>query len=244
MSRCAFYVLMLAAFLSAGGMSGFVVETATSADAPAAAVEQITVFRVTAGYYVVQGGVIVPFGEQPPVPPVVPPVVPTTDLAKAILAEIAKIPANNARHTAATKLCGVYQVVSSKVDDDTISFSSAAQGVDFLLKPAIGTAAAKTWEPVTNLVEAAMNGCTSKASCLATMNEAASAILSTVPNSANAVEAMQAGKMLGENEEFKQLAKVYGFDWNAFLMMLLEVFLKLLPLIISAVKYGALILIA
>jgi hypothetical protein len=211
------------------------------------------VYRLPAGDYLITGdvrpigpvivpGTVVP----PPVDPIVPPpVVPVATLTKAVTDAVNAIPASDKRHTAAVKVSAVYQMIGSKVEDDTLPFASAGAAVAYMMKPALGVSDAATWAGVSAIVEAKLNGCQSKADCLTTLNTAASAVLATVPASESAVASLEPGVMRADSEVMQSLAKTYGIDWNAFLMILLELFLKFLPMIISAVeKVGFLILFA
>lgn len=212
------------------------------------------VYNLPTGQYLITGEVravgpvINPDGPViPPVtPPVVPPVVPpVNDFSGKVTAAVNAISISEQRHAAAVKVSGIYQMIGSKVEDDTLPFASAGNAVNWMMKPAIGATDAATWAGVTAIVEAKLNGCQSKADCLSTLNTAASSVLATAPKSEAAVAALEPGVMLDDNETFQTLAKAYGFDWNAFLMVLLELFMKFLPLIISTVeKVGFLILFA
>lgn len=271
-------VMTVAAVVAMAAMwwNGWIVgqTRAVAADSPAAAsVQTITIYRVTAGDYVIQGGTLVPYGVQPPVPPddpVVPPVVPTTALAKAIVAEINKIPVSEKRHEQATKLTAVLQLVGTKVGDGTLPHTSAGQALDLLAKAALGNTDSKTWQallgmldsgqlgsllekaggaydtwsPVLNLIESELSKQTAKIGCVSVLETASEAVLSTVPDSGPALEVMRSGKMLGENEELVKLAKAYGFDWTAFMSFLMQLLTLLLPLIISAAKTALFVLIA
>lgn len=214
------------------------------------------VYNLPSGQYLITGEVraigpvISPDGPVVPpvvVPPVTPPVIPPVNsFAANVTAVVNAIPVSEQRHAAAVKICGVYQMVGSKVEDDTLPFASAGSAVSWLLKPAIGATDAATWAGVNAIVEAKLNGCQSKADSLAALNTAASSVLATAPKSEAAVAALEPGVMLDDNETFQTLAKAYGFDWNVFLMTLLELFMKyFLPMIISVVeKFGVLILFA
>jgi hypothetical protein len=230
--------VLLAAFLAASLSS-------------AAEPQSIPVWTLKAGHYTVVGGKIVNFPPSGPVVPppddpvVPPPVVPVATLTKAVTDAVNAIPASDKRHAAAVKVSGLYQMIGSKVEDDTLPFASAGAAVAWMLKPAIGVSDAATWDGVNAVVEKALSGCQTKAACVTALNQAASAVTSTVPASEKACAALEPGIMLGDNKAFQELAKVYGIDWNAFLMTLLELFLKFLPHIISAVeKVGFLILFA
>jgi len=151
MTRIGFWLVMLAAFVSAGGYVGYVGEAATSADAPkAAAVEAITVYRINSpGYYVVQGGQIVPFGVQPPEPTPTPD--PTlTERAKTIKAAAEKASSDPKREETATQLAELYRQIGAKITDKTITGQEMIQlaikyGSDQLLTGK-GTAVTTAWK--------------------------------------------------------------------------------------------------
>lgn len=222
MTRVGFWATMLAAFLAAGGFSGYVVETATSADALAAAsVQTITVYRVTAGDYVFQGGTLVPFGTQPPVPPddpVDPPVPPVSDLSKAIVAEIGKVAASDKRHTAAMKLTATYQMLAGQVRDGKIHPTNAVAAADMICPIALGADGKQApWPAIFAVVNAAVGKAGTAEATAAVFDEAAAATLSTVPASG----------------DLEAAAERYGFDWTSFMAFLMQLLQILLPLIIS-----------
>lgn len=180
--------------------------------------QQITVWRITEpGDYVIVGSQIVHYAPNGPVvPPVDPPVVPTTDLAKAIVAEIAKIPATDKRHTAAMKLTATYQMLAGQVKDGKIHPANAVAAADLICPIALGTDG-KAWAGVFSVVSTAVGKAGTAEATAAVFDEAATAVLSTVPASG----------------DLEATAEKYGFDWNAFLAFLMQLLQILLPLIIS-----------
>lgn len=198
-----------------------------AADAPAAAadVETLTVYRInTPGDYVMQGNTLVRYGSipTPPVPPpddpVVPPVVPVSDLSKAIVAEISKIPASDKRHTAAMKLTATYQMLAGQVRDGKIHPTNAVAAADMICPIALGADGKQApWPAVFAVVNAAVGKAGTTEATAAVFDEAATATLSTVPASG----------------DLEATAERYGFDWTSFLAFLMELLKILLPLIIS-----------
>lgn len=220
MTRFGFFAVMLTAFLSAGGIVGYVAETATSADAPtAASVQTITVFRVTAGDYVIQGGTLVPFGTQPiPTPDPTPDPTPVSDLSKAVVAEINKIPVSDKRHTAAMKLTATYQMLGGQVRDGKIHPTNAVAAADLICPIALGADGKQApWPGVFSVVNAAVGKAGTVEATAAVFDEAATATLSTVPASG----------------DLEATAERYGFDWTSFLAFLMQLLQILLPLIVS-----------
>lgn len=226
MTRARFRTVMLAiavAMLAVAWWGGWTVGQTQvfAADAPAAAsVQTITVYRVTAGDYVIQGGVIVPFGQQPTPPnppePPTPPTPPVSDLAKSIVAEINKLPATDKRHTAAMKLTATYQMLAGQVKDGKIHPTNAVAAADLICPIALGTDG-KTWAGVFSVVNAAVGKAGTAEATAAVFDEAATATLSTVPASG----------------DLEATAERYGFDWSTFMAFLMQLLQILLPLIIS-----------
>lgn len=221
MSRLGFWILMLAVFASAGGVVGYVGDQATAQAPTTASVQTITVFRVTAGDYVIQGGTLVPFGTQPipptpepPTPPVPP--VPVNEFAKAIVAEINKVAATDKRHTAAMKLTATYQMLAGQVKDGKIHPTNAVAAADMICPIALGTDG-KAWAGVFAVVNAVVGKAGTAEATAAVFDDAAGAVLSTVPASG----------------DLEAAAERYGFDWSTFMAFLLQLLQILLPLIIS-----------
>ncbi len=181
----------------------------------------VKVYKLDAGYYLIQGDQIVAAQIVGPSDPVVPPpvIVPDSDLKKQIVAAVNQIPATDARHTAALKLSAVYQALAGKVRDGTIPPGSAVTAVDLLGKAALGTADAKTFAPVIAVVDAALSKATTATAIAGILTEAADAVASTVPASGD--------------ESMGALATRYGFDWDKFLEFIMQLLQVLLPLIIS-----------
>lgn len=241
MSRFGFGFVMLTAFLAAGGFSGYVVETATSADAPAAASVRVYTVYECDGPFTIVNGVPVPFGQQPPVPPtpdpVPDPVPPVSDLSKAIVAEINKISPSDARHMAAVKLGTVYEAVGGEKVPPAKAVEVAVKGVTLMLTTAEMTMMA----PVVSLVNAALTKCTTEADVSAVFLEAGTACVSTVPNSESALAQMGTKLQAGETDELKALGERYGIDWSAFMQMMMQFLTVILPLILQLLKTTAFI---
>jgi hypothetical protein len=185
----------------------------------AAEPQQITVWRITEpGDYVIVGIQIVHYTPSVPVvPPVDPPVVlPTTDLAKAVVAEISKLPATDKRHTAAMKLTATYQMLAGQVKDGKIHPTNAVAAADMICPIALGTDG-KAWASVFSVVNAAVGKAGTAEATAAVFDEAATTTLSTVPASG----------------DLEATAERYGFDWTSFLAFLMKLLEILLPLIIS-----------
>ena len=141
----------------------------------AAEPQQFTVWKLDAGYYVVSGSQIVAFPPGGPVvPPVDPVVPPTTDLAKAIVAEIDKLPATDKRHTAAMKLTATYQMLAGQVKDGKIHPTNAVAAADLICPIALGTDG-KAWAGVFSVVNAAVGKAGTAEATAAVFDEAAAA---------------------------------------------------------------------
>lgn len=226
------------------------------------AAEGVKVYLLKAGYYMAQGGDIVPVkiitpdDPDDPDDPVVPP---QSTFTKALVDAVSKIQVSDKRHEQAMKMVGVLQVVETKVGDGTLPQSSAGQAVNLLAKAALGNTNAETWRslleklessqlfgllekaggaydtwtPVISLIESELSKQSDKVGCTKVLKAAADAILSTIPNSGPALEMMRSGKMMGENNELMKLAQVYSLDWDKFMMFLIQILQVLLPLIIS-----------
>ncbi len=169
-------------------------------------------------------------GPNPPVPPE-----PVSDLAKNVVAAVNKLPANDARHSAAMKLAAVCQVLGEQVGTGKIHPTDSAQAFQLIGKAALAKDAT-TWGNVLGVIESALTKATTADAAAKVLNTAGSAVLSTVPDSSDAVETMTGGGPLKDNQAFKALAEKYGFDWNAFLQFVMQLLTLLLPLITWAPK--------
>ena len=204
-----------------------------SAVASASEPQQITVWKLDAGYYIVSGSQIVAF---PPGGPVIPPndpvVPPQTPFAQAVTAAVTAIPESDKRHQAAMKLTATYQMFAGQLKDGKLHPTSAVAAAELLCPIALGSDKA-AWGPVLAVVNAEVGKAGTPEATAAVFTQAAEVVLSTVPNSGPALAMMQAGMMMGENEEMTKLAKSFGFDWSKFMEFVMDLFLKLLPFIIS-----------
>lgn len=192
MSRIGFWATMLAAFLLAGGFSGYVAQTATSADAPAASVRVIQVYELTAGYYVVSGGAIVPFGQQPTPPEPTPDPTPDelTARAKAVKAAAEKATTDPQRETTAINLAMVYREVAKKIEAKSITGQELIQfaikfGTDQLLVGK-GSGVTKAWQPYRDVLSSevarVINSGGSDADFVKLLNETADGLQASSPN--------------------------------------------------------------
>lgn len=226
------------------GWGTWMVVPAVAADAPAAArVKTLTVFEITEpGYYVVQGNAIVEFGIQPPNPPEppeppTPPVPPVSDLAKAVVAEINKITANDARHGAATKLGAAYDALGGT----TIPAAKAVEVANAMTAMVLTAAERQLMTGAMAAVNTALAKCTTDAQVAATFKEAGAACVSTVPASAAAVAQMQSDLAAADQDELKALGERYGIDWAAFMNMVMQFLTVILPIILQFFKTAAII---
>ena len=188
-----------------------------SAVASASEPQQITVWKLDAGYYIVSGSQIVAF---PPGGPVIPPndpvVPPQTPFAQAVTAAVTAIPESDKRHQAAMKLTATYQMLAGQVKDGKLHPTSAVAAAELLCPIALGSDKA-AWGPVLAVVNAEVGKAGTPEATAAAFTQAADAVLATVPASG----------------DLQAAAERYGFDWDKFMTFLMELFLKLLPLIIS-----------
>ena len=157
--------------------------------------------------------IVVPNGPNPPVPPVPPA---PSDLTAKIVAEVAKIPANEARHGVALKLSKTYEMLAQQ----SIPPDKAVNAISTITRLALGTTDANTWQGVLTLVNGSIGNCISESACDAKLLEASQAISSTIPASD-----------IGDGEQ--AAAELYGIDWDAFLSFLMQLLTMLLPLIIG-----------
>lgn len=217
---------------------------AVAADAPAAAadVETFTVFRInTPGDYVIQNGVLVRYGSipTPPVPPEppTPPVPPVSDLAKAVVAEINKVAASDARNAAATKLGAAYDALGGA----TIPAAKAVEVANAMTAMVLTAAERQLMTGAMTAVNAALAKCTTDAQVAATFKEAGAACVSTVPASAAAVAQMQSDLAMADQDELKALGERYGIDWAAFMNMVMQFLTVILPIILQFFKTAAIV---
>lgn len=196
-------LVLLAAFLAASVAS-------------AAEPQQMTVWKLEAGYYMVSGSQIVAFPPSGPIVPPVPPTPPQSDMTKAIKEAVNAIPANDKRHETALKLTATYQMIAEQVRTDKIPLVSASEATSLISKVAIGSEATK-WAAVMAIVNLELTKATSLSAAAGILDQAAAAVSSSVPD---------AGDM-------DAAAERYGFDWNTFMQFLMELLKVLLPLIVS-----------
>lgn len=202
----------------------------------AAAVEEIVIFKInTPGYYVIEAGKIVPFGAPTPTPEPEPQPEPTTSLTKAVVAEINKIAANNARHAAATKLGKSYEMLAGQTVSPAKAVDVSRAVVAFMLT----STEAQSLAGAVSVVNAALAKCTTDAAVSAVFSEAGAACVSTVPNSEAALSQMGTKLKAGETDEFKALGERYGIDWAAFMQMLVQFMTVILPIILQFIKTAA-----
>lgn len=193
----------------------------TAAVASAAEPQQMTVWKLEAGYYMVSGSQIIAFPPGgplvPPVdPPVVPPVVPVSAFAKSVADAVAKIPVSDKRHEAALKLSKTYQMLAGQ----TLPPAKAVEAVDKIVAMVLSASDVATWAGVSSEVTAALAKCTTESAVSAVLNEASVAVGASVPAS-------------GDDE--KATAELYGIDWDAFMKFLMQLLTMLLPLIIKGI---------
>jgi hypothetical protein len=209
---------------------------AVAADAPAAAsVQTITVYRVTAGDYVIQGGVIVPFGQQPPVPPDDPVDPPVPDDASKLTADLIKaLPASNTRHENAIKLAGTLKLLADQTKEKKLDADTIAKVYSPLMAVAVPDNA---WKHIHAAILAGLKACPSPAVCAATLEQYAAGAMSTVPNQADPKIVRGVS-----SDEVAAAAEEYGFNWATILNLLLPILLKLLEQWLSFVQVvGALL---
>lgn len=193
----------------------------TAAVASAAEPQQMTVWKLEAGYYMVSGSQIVAFPPSGPVvpPPVVPPVVPpVSKFAKDVTDAVAKIPVSDKRHAAAMKLTATYQMLAGQVKEGKIHPTNASQAAYLICPIALG-ADKDAWAGVFSLVNAEVGKAGTPEATAAVFTTAADAVLSTVP--------------VASDGDMATAAERYGFDWDSFLAFLMELLKILLPLIVS-----------
>ena len=191
----------------------------------AAEPQQITVWKLEAGYYMVSGSQIVSFAPGGPiVPPVVPPVIPVSQFSKSVTDAVGKIPASDKRHESALKLTATYQMLAGQVKDGKIHPTSAVQAADLICPIALGSEKA-AWSGVFSIVNDAVGKAGTADATAAVFTAAADAVLSTVPAAGDG--------------DMKAAAARYGFDWDSFLAFLMQLLQILLPLIISAVRVAS-----
>ena len=190
--------------------------------ASAAEPQQITVWKLESGYYIVSGSQILSFPPNgpvvPPVTPDVPPVVPTTEFQKRVGDAVMSIPASDARHQAALKLTATYQMLAGQVKDGKIATANAVAAADLICPIALGTDKG-AWAPVFSVVNDAVSKAGTPEATAKVFTDAADAVLSTVPASGDG--------------DMKAAATRYGFDWDKFMEFLMQLLQILLPLIIS-----------
>ena len=200
-------LLTLAAILTA---------SVTSAAEP----QQIILWKLDAGYYLIQGGQPVLFSPSgpvvPPDDPIVPP--PTTEFSKAVTTAALLIPVSDKRHTAAMKLTATYQMLGGQVKDGKIHPANAVAAADMICPIALGVDG-KAWQGVFSVVNAELAKAGDAAACASVFDAAATAVLSTVPAAADG--------------DMQAAAQRYGFDWDVFMEFLMKLLVMLLPLIIS-----------
>jgi len=211
---------------------------AFAADSPAAAasVRIIQVYELTAGYYVVSGGVIVPFGQQPPVPPPDDPVDPPVpdDTAKLTADLIKALPASDTRHKNAIKLAGTLKLLADQTREKQLSVDAILGVYDPLMAVAVPDT---DWKHIHTAVKAGLKTCPSPAVCAATLEQYAAGAMSTVPNQADPKIVRGVS-----SDEVAAAAEEYGFNWATILNLLLPILLKLLEQWLSFVQVvGALL---
>jgi hypothetical protein len=241
MTRARFRTVMLAiavAMLAVAWWGGWTVGQTQvfAADAPAAAsVQTITVYRVTAGDYVIQGGVIVPFGQQPPVPPDDPVDPPVPDDASKLTADLIKaLPASNTRHENAIKLAGTLKLLADQTKEKKLDADTIAKVYSPLMAVAVPDNA---WKHIHAAILAGLKACPSPAVCAATLEQYAAGAMSTVPNQADPKIVRGVS-----SDEVAAAAEEYGFNWATILNLLLPILLKLLEQWLSFVQVvGALL---
>lgn len=139
---------------------------------------------------------------------------PNDELSKAVIAEVNKIPASDQRHGAALKLSKTLEMLA----DQTIPANKTVEATNTIVKLALGSDAT-TWSAVTARISEALSKCTTEAQADAVLDTAANAVMSTIPASMEASNA--------------ELAKRFGIDWDVFLKFIMELIVKLLPLLIT-----------
>ncbi len=185
--------------------------------ASAAQPQQITVWKLDAGYYIVSGSQILAFPpEGPVVPPDDPVVPPSTPFAQAVTAAVNQIAVSDKRHQAAMKLTATYQMLAGQVKDGKIHPSNAVQAAELLCPIALGSEKA-AWGRVCSVVTDEVSKAGTPEATAAVFTAASDAVLATVPASG----------------DLQAAAERYGFDWDKFMAFLMELIVKLLPLIIS-----------
>lgn len=191
----------------------FLVAMLCASLASAAQPQQITVWKLDAGYYVVSGSQILAF---PPAGPIVPPddpvVPPGTPFAQAVTAAVNAIPATDQRHAAALKLAKVYEALAGQ----KLPPAKAVEAISTIINLGLGKDS-KVLEGVYSVVNAAVAKCADEAAVSAVLAQAAEAVQATVPASGDE----------------KAAAERYGIDWDKFLTFIMDLLVKLLPIILA-----------
>lgn len=165
-------------------------------------------------------------GVVPPPPP------PVEGLTKAVVAEIEKVAANDARHAAATKLGAAYNALGGA----TIPAAKAVEVANAMIAMALTSAEQKMMAGVTGVVNTALAKCTTDAAVSATFREAGVACVSTVPASEKAVAQMKSDLAAADQDELKSLGERYKIDWTAFMQMVMQFITVVLPIILQFFK--------
>jgi len=187
--------------------------------ASAAQPQQITVWKLDAGYYIVSGSQILAFPpEGPVVPPDDPVVPPSTPFAQAVTAAVNQIPATDKRHQSAMKLAATYQMLAGQVKDGKIHPSNAVQAAELICPIALGSEKA-AWSGVFSVVNAEVGKAGTPEATAEVFTTAADVILASVP-------------AIGDGD-MQAAAQRYGFDWDKFMSYLMQLLQVLLPLIVS-----------
>lgn len=181
--------------------------------ASAAEPQQIVVWKLDAGYYVVSGSQILAFPPSGPVvPPVDPPVTPVNDLTQAITAAVNAVPAGDKRNAAALKLSKIYEMLAGQ----KLPPAKAVEAVNTIVNLGLGSDK-ETLAGVYSVVNAALGKCTTEAAVSAVLTEAADAVGASVPASGDE----------------RQTAEKYGIDWDKFLSFIMQLLTVLLPIILA-----------
>lgn len=195
-------------------MATVLVATIASAAEP----QQIIVWKLDAGYYVVSGSQIVAFPPgSPVVPPIVPPVVPPiNEQAKALLKAAVEAQADPSRAATAANLEAVATLLQQQIEKGTLKdYTSISEAYAYLSEQMVPRTGKAAWAPFQALVgdhlaALAQDG-VKPAAYAAYFGVVADALDASVP----------------------QAEKIQSIDMDT-LMKLLEFFMKyILPLIIS-----------
>ena len=187
--------------------------------ATAAQPQQIVVWKLDAGYYVVSGSQILAFPPEGPIVPPDDPVVPD-DAAKLTSDLIKALPAADARHQNAIKLAGTLKLLADQVRQGKLPPEKIPEVYAPLMAYAVPDS---DWKHIHTAILAGLKGCPTPAVCATTLEQYAAGAMSTVPNKADPKIVRGVS-----SDEVASAAEEYGFNWSELLKVLLPLLLALL----------------